>query len=177
MIGHWVTVPAHVQPADAIAVHGGGSERVTYGIELYHQGVAPELWLTGFDPTTPDTTEFARQERQRAIAAGVPAESIHLLATTSTWEDGREIAALAKERDKTHILVVTNWWHSRRAWCSDQYHLRGSGIALSFAAPPETTFHPATWYQSRQGQEKVLSELGKIGFYWLFYGLNPWICG
>lgn len=173
-IGHWLNTPSSPTPADAIVIHGGSSERYPYGIELYQQGLAPELWITGLEHDV--VTDTTRAARDLAIASGVPSDSIYLLATTSTWEDGREIAALAKEREKTHLLIVTSWWHSRRALCNDEHHLHGSEITMSFAAPAEHPVGPDNWWQSSEGRHWVSSELGKTVFYWLYYGLNPWTC-
>jgi hypothetical protein len=173
-VGYWLHTPTHIRPADVIVVHGGSQERFPYGIELYHQGLGSELWIAGLQ--TDAYTDTVRAARDMAIASGIPPDSIYLLAATSTWEDGREIAGLARERKKTHLLVVTSWWHSRRALCNDYHHLRGSGVAVSFAAPPPYIARPDNWWRSRYGQERVLSELGKTAFYWFAYGLNPWTC-
>jgi hypothetical protein len=172
--GHYLTTPSHIHPADVIVVHAGAHERVTYAVELYQQGLAPEIWITGLN--TNAITGTTRASRQYAINAGVPTEAIHLLSTTNTWEDGREIAALAKQHQLSSLLIVTSWSHSRRALCNDHYHLRGSRITTFFAAPPYGQIHPDTWWQNRYGRRIVCSEYIKMVFYWLYYGLNPWTC-
>jgi hypothetical protein len=159
--------------ADAIAVHAGNLERLKYGVTLYQQGLAPEVWYTG------DTEQYSRHiEQAQEIAAegGIPANRFHLLATTSTWEDGREIARLAKERGIERLIIVTDWPHSRRAFCVDRHHFRGSNITLFYTTPPDPPFGPDTWRQHPAGRRVVLRELGKIMLYWLYYGLNPWNC-
>jgi uncharacterized SAM-binding protein YcdF (DUF218 family) len=167
-IGYWLAQPAQPGQTDAIVVlSGGGPERTLYGVALYEeQDLAPQkiCFTDG---------QFARQF---AIEQGVPAEAIHLLATTSTWEDGEEIAALAKRASMQSVLVVTDWYHSRRALCVIQYHLADSGVTVYYDPPPALTYGPDDWWQSEDGLVAVINELIKFGFYWWQYGLVPWHC-
>ncbi len=163
--------------ADAIAVHAGNIERLKYGVTLYQQGLAPEVWYTGDETgSAKDPPAHIEQAKEIAAEGGIPADRFHLLATTSTWEDGREMARLAKERGIERLIIVTDWPHSRRAFCVDRHHFRGSNIALFYATPPDPPFGPDTWRQHPAGRRGVLRELGKIMLYWLYYGLNPWNC-
>src|SRR5690606_23445594 len=51
LLGAWLAIPARSAPADAIVVlEGGGPQRMLPAIQLYHQGIAPELWITGDAP-------------------------------------------------------------------------------------------------------------------------------
>jgi uncharacterized SAM-binding protein YcdF (DUF218 family) len=169
MVGSWLAQPSHVGRADAIVVLGGGSLRTLLGITLYKQKVAPELWNTGDVPGSASPAELIIQQ-------GVPAEVTHILPSTSTWEDAQAIADLARRRKVQSIVVVTDWYHSRRALCSIRHHLAGSGIKISYDFPPSESYRPDNWWQSQSGRNQVLSELGKIMSYWLRYGLNPWRC-
>lgn len=171
-IGHWLAQSPHVAQADAIVVLGGTSQRIQQGIILYKQNLAPEVWHTGDVASCPS----AQRAAQLAIERGVPAEAIHLLATTNTWEDGQEIAALAKERRLQSILVVTDWPHSRRALCVIKQQLADSGIAIYYAPPTDSPYGPENWWQHRASRAVVLKELIKIGFYWMRYGVAPWSC-
>lgn len=177
-IGRWLARPATTTPADAIVVlSGGGPERMMHGIALYNQGLAPQLWYTG-DAPIPAMTNFTDGQfaRRLAIEQGVAPEAIHLLETTSTWEDGQEIAAQVSQTHARRILVVTNWYHSRRALCVVRHHLAGLAVEVDYAAPPAQTYGPANWWQQEEGLVDVLSELIKFGFYWWRYGLAPWRC-
>lgn len=175
-IGHWLAQPPCADRADAIVVLSGSRQRILRGISLYEQGLAPELWHTGnviYPWRTKSKAQFAAEF---AIERGVPAEAIHLLATTSTWEDGQEIAALAKERHMQSVLVVTDWSHSRRALCVIKQQLADSGIAIYYAPPTDSPYGPENWWQHKAGRVVVLRELIKIGFYWMRYGVAPWSC-
>lgn len=166
-IGHWLAQPRHVTRVDAIIVLGGGDgERTMQALDLYKDGLAPELWHTGHGWNWVELD----------IQQGVPREHIHLLPSTSTWEDAQAIAAFAQRQKVRRILVVTDWYHSRRALCTIQHHLAGSRIEIYNDSPPTSSDGPDNWWQSKSGRSQVLSELGKIVYYWLRYGLNPWQC-
>src|SRR6266849_1994986 len=59
LLGYWTSVPAQLQPADAIVVLGSGGpvppgildgsslRKALYGIRLYREGLAPLLILSG----------------------------------------------------------------------------------------------------------------------------------
>jgi len=168
-IGHWLALPLHLNRADVIAVHGGNSNRTLYGVALYHQKYALELWHTGYAIRETSVTELVLQ-------GGVPQEKFHYLSTINTWDDAERIVAFAKQHNAHSILVVTEWWHSRRAMCADQYHLDGSGITLYYTSPSDTPYTPDNWWQSEDGRSKVLIELLKFGYYWVRYGMAPWRC-
>jgi len=177
-IGYWLAQPSRPGQADAIVVlSGGGPERSLHGIALYQQGLAPQIWITG-DAPLPQMPLFTDGQfaRDFAIQQGVPAIAIRLLATTSTWEDAREIAAEAKRTGARSILVVTSWYHGRRALCVIRHHLAGSGIALYYSASTNPPYRPEDWWQNEEGLVAVINELIRFGFYWARYGLVPWSC-
>lgn len=176
-VGQWLAYTLHIERADAIVVLAGGNPgRIMRAITLYKQGLAPELWHTGNVWAPDKIMPPAQSGAQLAIEHGVPAEAIHLLATTNTWGDSQEIAVLAKERQVQSILIVTDWWHSRRALCAIKKQLAGSGIAVYYAPPTDPPYSPENWWHHKRGRITVFQELGKIGFYWVRYGVAPWRC-
>jgi uncharacterized SAM-binding protein YcdF (DUF218 family) len=176
LAGAWLSLPSQPTPADAIVVFGGSRNRTQQGIELFEQGLAPELWHTGWsEPATPPS----RREQLAAKTDGghrLPEHAIHLLETTSTWEDGREVARLAQQQGVQHLLVVTDWHHSRRAVCMLRHHLRESSITVSFASALDTPGHIATWWQHKHTRHLVISEWQKLLYYWVRYGVPTWTC-
>ncbi|MBN1890291.1 MAG: YdcF family protein [Thermoflexales bacterium] len=176
-IGRWLAVPARPGQADAVIVLGGsGPLAIRHGVELYHHIQAGELWYTG-DGIAPEMTfSYGESFARFAVQQDVPAESIHLLATTSTWEDGQAIAGLARQRHVRSLLIVTNWSHSRRALCVIQQQLDGSGIELYYDPPRDLRYGPDDWWLQEDGLVAVVNELIKLVFYWRRYGLPLWRC-
>jgi uncharacterized SAM-binding protein YcdF (DUF218 family) len=169
-VGAWLAYPTNSAPADAIVIYGGNRERTEYGLELYQQGMAPEVWRTGYPASRASITALAQRE-------GVPADDFYWLETHSTWEDGTQIVATIAQRNVESVLLVTDWWHSRRALCATQMQLDEHDVRLSFtSSPSQMPDRPDNWWRSRLGWYHVTSELAKFGFYWLRYGMNPWEC-
>lgn len=174
-LGAWLAQPRQPGPVDAIVVLGGGHPRRSeHGIALYQRGLAAELWFTGDVARRNRPRSFAQLAADQAIAEGAPPAAVHLLRTRSTWEDGAAIAQLAQQRHIEHLLIVTDWHHSRRALCSVRRRLAGSGITVVYDAPPPGG--PDRWWQSPGSRAAVASEVIKLGYYWWRYGLAPWRC-
>jgi uncharacterized SAM-binding protein YcdF (DUF218 family) len=180
-LGHWLQQPSQPAPADVIVVLAGDRERIVHGIDLYKQGLADEIWYTGDVTFTiapiPNESQTARQY---AIEQGVPATAITLLPSTSTWEDALAIRAHMDERGVDNILLVTSWYHSRRALCIMRRHLDlATGThQMSWYAVPTDSYHynPDNWWQHEFGLVNVQNEFIKFGHYWLAYGLCPFNC-
>jgi uncharacterized SAM-binding protein YcdF (DUF218 family) len=171
-IGYWLDTPSAADltgtSVDVIVVAGGNPERTRYGFNLYHEQHASHLWHTGFLELKDDTEQRARWYR-------VPRENFVWLASTSTWEDGEAIAARIKQEEVDHLVLITDWWHSRRVLCSLQTHLDDYSVDIAFRASPHH-YGPDNWWHSRRQISNVLSELAKFGYYWLRYDMAPTTC-
>jgi uncharacterized SAM-binding protein YcdF (DUF218 family) len=169
-IGQWLAMPETVEliPVDAIVVNGGSPVRTLYGAELYRRGLAPEIWHTGYARgETPITASI--------MESGVPPQAFRYLVTTSTWSDGTEIAAMIRARKLHSVIIVTDWWHSRRALCATKQQLQGYDVAISFAPSPAPA-GPSNWWQNMWTGRSVVSELMKLGYYAMAYGMPPRNC-
>jgi len=177
-VGQWLDLPAHVEKADAIVILGGGmSERLPPAVMLYQEDIAPQIWITGASAESQagDGTT-AQISAKQASDMGVPTEAITLLATTSTWEDGEQIAATVRARGFRSIVVVTSWYHGRRALCSIHHHLQDDSVKVYYQPAATPGYDPDDWWLTKIGGKIVTMELEKTIFYWGYYGLVPWIC-
>lgn len=176
-IGPWLGRSPQPHPADAIVVLGGDYPvRILYGAELYRQGLAAEIWHTGDTPVSRGRVSHGELARRLSVQNGVAPEAIHLLFSTSTWSDAEAIKRLAAERQITSILVVTSWYHNRRAICTIQHQMDDSDIAVYYASPPDTVTNSANWWRHWRGWRDVMSEQGKLLVYGLRYGMPIWRC-
>lgn len=162
--------------ADAIVVLGGGGpERTMHGIQLYRRGVAPRLWFTG-DRALPEMSGFTdgQMARDFAVREGIPAGDIGLLDTSSTWEDGQQIAVVVKQKGLRRIVIVTNWYHSRRALAVIRRHLAGQSVQVYYSPSPTSTGCPDKWWVRDEPLVMVINEWIKIGLYAVKYKIAPW---
>lgn len=171
VIGWWLSRPATpvLQTADVIVVHGGNPDRRTYGIALYEHNLASKIWLTGYSRMEPHIYYMV------VNASGVPQQAYRYLDTTSTWSDGHEIAAAIRAQNVKQVIIVTDWWHSRRALCATEQQLGGYNVAIEFAPSPAPA-SPDNWWEDPATRQEVLSELVKIVYYAFRYRMNPWGC-
>ncbi|MCC6454705.1 MAG: YdcF family protein [Caldilineaceae bacterium] len=164
-LGHSLDLPAHVAHADALVIMGGDTQqRLMPGIELFQQGLAPQIWYTG-------GSGHGRAAVAQAVAIGVPPEAIYHLLGNNTWEDTQQVARTLRENDLHSVLVVTSWYHLRRTLCVLRHHLAGSDVQIYYQPVGYEDFNPDNWWLNEAGQKAVFSELTKFGFYWFQYGL------
>jgi uncharacterized SAM-binding protein YcdF (DUF218 family) len=123
-VSGFLTKPARLEPADAIVVLGAGAQngllsdtslrRLIRGIQLYRQGLAPTLVLTG-----PRTTSAPAEAELRAVLArqlGVPATAIVTeTSARTTREEAQRVATVLRGKGITHILLVVDAPVLRRA--------------------------------------------------------------
>lgn len=174
-IGHWFFVPPNAAKADVIVVlAGGGPERLCHGMELYKRGLAPILWYTGDKPVE-TRSDFMDSELALnfAMRQGLPRDKIRLLPSTSTFEDGKAIAALMKEEKIKSIIVVTSWYHTRRVANVLRYWLADTNIAVYVSSSTNLPFTPDNWWRDEEGLVAVVNETIKTALYWRRYGIAP----
>jgi uncharacterized SAM-binding protein YcdF (DUF218 family) len=156
-------------PADAIVVMGAAqydgrpspvfAARIDHAIELFRDGVAPRLIVTGGKQEGDRTTEAA-SARQYAIANGVPAEAI--LAedqSRTTLESIRGVAALMADRDLASAVFVSDPSHMFRV-------LQMAGDAGIEAHGSPTTTSPVERDVAARF-DAVVHELGALAVYYL----------
>lgn len=171
---------------DLIVVLGSGaSERPVRAAELFLEGVAPRILVTGQGDS--------HYYRDILLRRGVPRAAIQLeQASRSTYENAkytvamlrgagqRSDAAAANPAPQTNassvnttpparVILVTSWYHSRRTLKTFQH------------AAPDITFYSRPSYYAysrsdweREGVKKYIwKEYPKLLGYWLVHGVCP----
>ena len=102
-------VETNVKPAQIIIVlGGGGEERPTRAIELLRKGSAPRVLLSGAGE---DSSLRAKFREEKIPDAWIVFES----KSTSTKENAEFSAEILRTQKITNAIIVTSWYHSRRA--------------------------------------------------------------
>lgn len=180
-IADWLTLEAEPftrYDSEAVVVlGGGGQQRLLQGIALLDGQPTAQLWYTGnMIPETGRSFVDPVYARTYAMRLGVDEARIHLLHSTSTWEDALALEQEVKSGGITHLVIVTNYFHSRRAMCVLRHHLADDGVTLAYSPPFSDEFDPNTWWQNEQDLVDVSEEWLKVMLYWQQYGLAPWEC-
>ena len=149
--------------AEVIVVLGGGShERPVRAAELFKEHTAPRIIISGRGD--------CEINRRLLLAAGVPATAIELEnQSRTTRENALFTVKLLREEKVTRVIIVTSWYHSRRALACFRHY----APELKFYSRPSyfASAH-ADWPRNRIGG-RVRLEYAKLLGYWIRYGVCP----
>ena len=110
----WPSAASSPKSADAIVVLSGGrNSRLDPALLLVRRGVAPILVISS--PTQDRRWKAAKRLCDARRAPGVPRILCFEAHPYSTRGEARAIAAMARARGWTHVVVVTSTYHVTRA--------------------------------------------------------------
>ena len=149
--------------ADALVVLGGGAyERPARAAELFHSGAAPRIIVSGAGD--------AEANKQVLVGKGVPASAIETESESRSTRQNAEFSIpLLRALGAKRVIIVTSWYHSRRALCAFEHY----GPDIQFYSRPAYFGYPrAQW--SRDGVSGYIrTEYLKLAGYWVCYGVWP----
>lgn len=156
--GAGLAVPERLLPADLILVLGGdGPPRAARAAALFQAGFAPRVLVSGQG----DCTGI----RDALVVGGVPAASITLeCASSSTYENAAFSAPLLGRLRLRRVLLVTSWFHLRRALAC--FALAAPGVAW---LPAPATPPPSGFITTLASAGVVATEMPKLLWYALRY--------
>lgn len=160
----FLLVDSGVQVAGAEVVLGGEPwTRPHRAAEVFRE-TQPSLVIVSGDG---DCEDVRRQMEARGVPGSVMVTECQ---SRNTKENAAFSVKLLRERGVTNAVIVTSWYHSRRA------------LACFRTAAPEITFYSrptvrppgySAW-TNKYERGRVHSEYVKIVYYWLFRGVPPW---
>ena len=159
-----LTVDSGSVRAQVMVVLGGApTERPQRAAELFKAGEAPLIICSGFGD--------AELSKTILLKAGVPAADILMEPDSrTTQENAKFTVALLRARHLTNAIIVTSWYHSRRARaCFEHY-----APEIKFYSRPDYQGYRADDPHRRYMEAYMQSEYGKLLGYWLRYGVGPW---
>ena len=176
--GHFLIIDEPLEPADAILVMAGPrTVRWIEGVELYREGVAPNIIIS---PGIVEQTEIELRRRgidfpaeadlvkNAMVQLGVPETALTII--PATWMDNTADEALATEqlalqRGWTSIIVVTSKYHTRRTRFAFRREFSDTGIRVQVRGSRYDGAKPDGWWRSRSDLRYVISELQKLVAY------------
>lgn len=179
----WLARGDEPEPAEAILVPGGGGgERLRLALELYEEGLAPQIFITGTSEPAmarsmdPGVMTWAEAKRVIAVEKGVPEDDVTvILGPRSTYEEAEVALRVFQNLGIRKILVATSPFHARRARQTFRHVFRGENIEVltvhgGWDASPHDYRH---WWWREEDALPVLLETAKLGFYLFRYGVSP----
>lgn len=173
-IDRFLTVNDPLAPADAIVVLASNPKRIHHAVNLYTQGYAPVVVFT--DATYKDAglaCSSALLDVPAAQALGLPADAVVITGdeVTSTYDEAVATRTLVDERGWQRLIVVTDPFHTRRAAAT--FRALIPGVTVTASATPDGEYDPRHWWRSEEGVMAAITEVGKLAFYWVTYGIAP----
>ncbi len=149
--------------ADVLIIPGGGGgERVTRAVELYRQGCAPRIIVSGKGD--------CQGHRALLVAAGVPRDAITLEGdSVSTKQNAEFTARLLRGTGVKRAIIVTSWYHSRRALCTFEHYAPD----IRFYSRPSYFAYPRSAWVNAGVRRLIRTEYLKLAGYWVWYGVWP----
>jgi len=161
-----LTVDSGPVKADAMVVLGGGGQlslsRPERALELFKTGEAHLMICSGLGDTS---------ARKNYLAdSGIPAADILLEPNShTTRENAIFTIALLRARHLHSAIIVTSWYHSRRALaCFEHY-----APDIKFYSRPSYAGYSKTEWHSKGVSSFIRAEYVKLLGYWVCYGVCP----
>ena len=157
-----LTIESGPVKGDALVVLGGEGGRAERAAELYRQGVAPAIVVTGYGDCLRNVQLLER--------SGVPATAILAEPSAlSTLENATKSVPLLRALRAHRVILVTTWFHSRRSLACFEHTAPDMQF---FSRPAYTDFEPKP--PNRTGYVwQVNYEYVKLAGYWFSYGVCP----
>ena len=176
----WCAQPLYVpaeplpRPADAIVVleawafddgtlNESGVNRSLLAVELFQQRIAPIVVLTGAAPNPARTGSALQPMTHLLTRGGVPHEAITVDdQSNNTHESAVHVAALARARGWTRLVLITDASHVKRASLA----FRKQGLTV---APAQTLLWKVGGATAPLRVERVgtlMHEYGGLVYYW-----------
>lgn len=168
-VSDYLFIQDEAGPAELIFVFGGRRpERAQKAVEIYNQGLAPKILISGGDTRGTDVTE-AEALKKFVVEAGVP-ESAILLETesTNTFESVEKSVRLVEEKigwgSMKAVILVTSPVKMKRAKQTIARHIPRE-VKIYCVPDDRTDIVRDNWWTSEAGREAVFKELEKVRVY------------
>lgn len=149
--------------SEVIVVLGGGThERPVRAAQLFQQGVAPRIIISGAGDDGIN--------RQLLLQNGVPPGVIETEGKSMTTRENAlfTIERLRAENVKS-VVLVTTWYHARRALKTFEHYAPDIKF---YVRPSYFAFDREDWPKQGNGRRMRLEFL-KLPGYWIRHGVNP----
>ena len=160
--------------ADVIVVLSGGKDtRIPHALKLFEEGYALEILLTDekkrnirFSHLFP-TNEMIAQVMIEELEMSVPVSTIQSQkgGATSTFDEAYDLLKLSENKRYRHLILVTDAFHTRRAYHAFQTVFEDTEIKIEMSAASNEIFNVNNWWTSDQGISAYVLESIKYPVY------------
>jgi uncharacterized SAM-binding protein YcdF (DUF218 family) len=157
-----LTVDSGPVKAEVLVVLGGRPDRAGRAAELFKQGEAPEILVSGSGDCASNEKLLEKE--------GVTNAAIILECKSHTTRENAEFSIpLLRQMGAHRVIIVTSWYHSRRALaCFEHY-----APDMKFYSRPSYAGYLRNDANRKYINGYIKSEYVKLLGYWVRYGVWP----
>lgn len=171
--GRFLEAPSQMpEKGDLIVALGGDvGARSIAAYQLYAEGLAPFVLLTGLENSPPESrSEYLNWRAQLLVHNGVPALALLFDKTSaSSWEEAKNTLILMVERKIHRALVISDPPHMRRLEWVWSRVFAGSGKQYVLVASDMEGWDADHWWSNEASAQFVIMEYIKLGYYWMVH--------
>lgn len=161
LIGQYLSPADNLYRADAIVVVSGDSDRMKQAINLYKQGYAPKLILSG--AAKEGFTSNALAMHIEASQSGIPNEAVILEENANnTYENALYTKEIVLSQGMKNIILVTSPYHQRRVYETFKNMFKESGIQLQNSPSIYSSWKPNDWWNTERESHLTQEESIKV---------------
>lgn len=149
-------VSDNIESADLIVALGGENNRKIKAVELFKQGYGKKILFTGFEITREDYARYGLTPNEYVY----PVKSAF-----NTYEESQIVLEIAKKSKFKSVIVVTSFYHSRRASETFKHYFEKEGIKVMVYPVFWKNFDIKNWRKNAYLRKAVFIEWLGILFY------------
>ncbi|WP_165613546.1 YdcF family protein [Desulfotruncus arcticus] len=158
-----LVVQDRLTKVDVLVTLGGDLDRELYAAELYRQGLAPKIIMSGCGSS-------AAKMAKKATKAGVRARDIILEEhAVSTYENAIYSKGIMLAQNFKSAIIVSSPYHMRRTKLVFERVFKNTGVKLLYSPTNNSDFNVDGQCSSERDKEIVRREYIKLIYYWFRY--------
>lgn len=163
LLARLLLVNDRLEEADVVVALAGGSERAVHAAELYLDGRAPRMIMSGCGSSA---LKMAKLATNRGVD---PGDIIIEDKAESTYENALFSREIMLAENFRSAIIVTSPYHTRRTKLVFDRVFRNTDIELFYSAAPGSGFNVDGRCSGDNDRRLVRREYMKLVYYWFRY--------
>jgi uncharacterized SAM-binding protein YcdF (DUF218 family) len=169
-----------VQPADAVAIFGGGIEtRPLSAAEYFRQRLVPKILVSNVGSVVEHQSPHSHTERNLSELKklGVPDDAVEIIGCnlSSTYQEVFALRRWSLSTGARSVMVPTEYFSARRVRWITQRVFQGTGVEVRVPVIASLDYLKGEWWNNADALLAFEREVIKYVGYRLVYGLlMPW---
>ncbi len=159
LINHLI-VSDNIENADCIVALGGENIRKKEAVKLFKKGYAKKILFTGFEITKDDYERYGLKSNEYIY----PVKSAF-----NTYEESQVVLDILKRYDFKSLILVTSFYHSRRASATFKRFLEKENIKVMVYPVFWENFDIKNWDKNSYLKKAVIIEWLGLLYYKIEY--------